>query len=413
MAFGIMTLLNYAAWFIFVFIGVAWILILMQNRELEKKRSKGKLKSVSVIIPAYNEEKMIEKCIKSVLGLEYPKHLLEIIVVNDCSKDRTQEIAKRFENEGVRVLSNKTNKGKSFSLNAGIKASKSELIACIDADSLIDSQALKNMIGYFEDSEVGSVTPAVKILQPKKFIERIQHVEYIFNIFLRKMQALIDAVHVTPGVFSVYRKDILLEVGGFSENNLTEDMDIALKIHKAGYKIENSVKAISYTVCPQDWGELYRQRLRWYRGAFDNFAKHRKMMFNRKLGNMGVFLLPFNLISTVLIITIFVSMIWNVIATVRDVIWKLSLINFDIGVYMKEFSLTSYIIPSFSTPLMFGMFGVIIGVYLINKSFGVMGESIKGSRRSYLIYLILFPFLLTAFWTAAMIYEIARIKKKW
>ncbi len=413
MGFGLVSAVNYVAWFIFVFIGVVWILTLLQNKGSGDRKITGKRQKVSVIIPAYNEEKTIEKCIKSVLNLDYPKNLLEVIVVNDCSKDRTGEIARGISDARIRILTNKTNKGKSYSLNRGIQEASGSLVACIDADSLIDRQALNNMVGYFEDEKIGSVTPSVKVLNPKSLLERIQHVEYLLNVFLRKMLAVIDAVHVTPGVFSVYRKDVLLKVGGFAEGNLTEDMDIALKIHKAGYKIENSVNAISYTICPPKWGELFKQRLRWYRGAFDNMYKYRGMMFNRKYGNLGVFLLPLNLISTLLIIFIFGSMIWGFFGSLFDFIWKMNLINWDVGIYFKEFKITSLFFIPFSTPIMFGMFGVIIGVYLLNKSFGLTGEKTKGNKKSYIIYLFLYPMIMVIFWTAALVHELFRLKKKW
>ncbi len=413
MGFGLVSIINYVAWFIFVFIGVVWILTLLQNKNPQENKKALKKQKVSVIIPAYNEETTITKCIKSILNLDYPKKLLEIIVVNDCSRDNTEEVANGFRKFGVKVLSNKTNRGKSYSLNRGIKAATGTLVACIDADSFVDSKALKNMTGYFEDLEIAAVTPAVKVLKPKTLIERIQHVEYLLNVFLRKMLAVIDAVHVTPGVFSVYRRDVLMDVGGFSEGNLTEDMDIALKIHKAGYKIENSVNAVSYTICPSGWRELFSQRLRWYRGAFDNMYKYRGMMFKRRYGNLGIFLLPLNLISTLLIIFIFGSMVWGVIGSVNDFMWKMGLVNWDIGVYLKEFKFTSLFFIPFSTPIMFGMFGVIIGVYLLNKSFGMTREKVKGNKMSYIIYLFLYPLIMVVFWTAALFHEIFRLKKKW
>ncbi len=413
MAFGIVSAVNYAAWFIFVFIGVFWILVLLENKGSGDKKIRGKLPKVSVVIPAYNEEKTIEKCIRSILSLDYPKKLLEIIVVNDCSKDSTEEIARGLQKYGVKILTNKNNKGKSYSLNRGIKAATGSLVACIDADSIVDKNALKNMVGYFSDKDVGCVTPAVKIWNPKSLLERVQHVEYLLNVFLRKMLAFVDAVHVTPGVFSVYRRQLLLDTGGFDEHTLTEDMEIALKIHKAGYKIENSVNAVSYTLCPTGWKELFNQRLRWYRGAFENMYKCRGMMFNKKYGNLGIFLLPFNLISTLLIIFIFGSMVWGFFGSISDLAWKLGLVNWDVGIYIKEFKMASLFSVPFSTPIMFGMFGVVIGVYLLNKSFGLTKEKISGNKFSYIFYLFIYPLVMVVFWAAALVYEVFRLKKKW
>ena len=414
MVFGIVSTVNYAAWYIFVFIGVFWILTLLQNKENNSEPKKlKKLPKVSVIIPAYNEEESIAKTIRSVLNLDYPRNLLEVIVVNDCSKDGTEREASKFKNHGVKVLTNKANSGKAFSLNAGIKAATGSIVGCIDADCEVDSKALEKMINYFEDEDVGSVTPAVKILKPKSLLERVQHVEYLLNIFLRKMLAFVDAVHVTPGPFSLYRRDLLVKIGGFDVGNLTEDMEIALKIHKAGYRIENSVDSVCYTICPTKWKDLYKQRLRWYRGAFSNMYKYKDMMFKRRYGNLGIFLLPLNLISTLMIIFIFGSMVWGAIGSVSDFVWKMGLIKWDITTYFKEFSLNSLFFVPFSTPIMFGMFGVVIGVYLLNKSFRMTTEKTEGNKLSYIFYLFVYPMVMVIFWAIALFYEVFRIKKKW
>ena len=405
---------NYFAWFIFVFIAVVWILVLMQNRGGYTKvaRKLGRLPSVSVLIPAYNEEATLGKTIRSVLSIDYPKKLLEIIVINDCSTDRTGDIAGGFGSK-VKVLDNKENRGKAYSLNSGIRVAKGELVACLDADSVVERGIIRKMIGYFADANVGAVTPALNVYRTRNLLEKIQHVEYLLNVFLRKTLAMMDAVHVTPGVFTIYRKSILREVGGFDVGNLTEDMEIALKLHKAGYSIENNMEARSYTYCPDKWGSLFRQRIRWYRGAIHNSVKYRGMFFNPKYGNLGVFLLPFNFISVFAIIAIFALMAWNYSASMASLLWKLYLVNFDLLPFMANVNWGFLLANMLSTNLLFAMFGFVLGFYVLYISFRVNNVGMRKRKLQYFIYLAIFPFALMAFWFLALVHEALRVKKKW
>ena len=406
--------LNYAAWFIFVFIAVVWVLVLLQNKAgLSKRIRPGRLVPVSIIIPAYNEALNIAACVRSMLSLDYPKRLLDIIVVDDCSTDGTGKIARGFRKQGVRVLSNSRNRGKAYSLNKGIAASSHGIVACVDADSVVEPSILKNLVGYFRDPKVGSVTPALKVFQPKGFLQKVQAAEYLLNVFLRKMLAFMDSIHVTPGVFSLYRKGIVVKAGGFEEGNLTEDMDIALKVHEAGYRIENNMSAVSYTNCPSTWKALFKQRVRWYRGAIQNTIKYRHMLFNREYGNLGIFLLPANFISILAIIGIFLIMAANYISMAFQYLWKASLVGWSLEPFIRGMTLTGFVDAALSTPALFALFGLALGGYILWKSFGLTGEKLSENRPGYLVYLIFFPVVMMAFWTAAIVQEVRRAERKW
>lgn len=408
--------INYAAWYIFLFIAIMWLLVLIRYGEEFKrtniKRSK-KLPSVSILVPAHNEEQYIEMCLKSLLNINYPKHLFEIIVIDDASTDKTSEIVKKFKK--VKLLRNKTNKGKAYSLNKAIKIAKGEIIACIDADSIVEKDILMKMVGYFEDKKVASVTPALKVFKPRNWLEKIQATEYLLNIFLRKSLDLIDSIHVTPGVFSLYRKSVLEEVGGFDENNLTEDMEIALKIQSAGYRITNCLDAVSYTICPSDFRSLLKQRIRWYRGALQNTVKYKHMLFKPTYGNLGVFFLPFNLISIIAVILLFSIIISDFLQEVWRFIWHFNLIDWNFTVFLKnlEINFESLIFELTSSQIVFTILGLTFASYLLLKSFSVTREKFSLNKIGYFSYLLIYPLIMMAFWFIAMFLEIFKVKSKW
>jgi cellulose synthase/poly-beta-1,6-N-acetylglucosamine synthase-like glycosyltransferase len=404
---------NYAAWFVFVFIGVVWILVMLQNNSnVSQSRKPLRFPKVSVLIPAFNEEETIGKTIQSVLDIEYPEGKKEVIVINDSSTDKTREIVESFGDK-VRLLNNKKNRGKAYSLNRAIKISRGEFIACIDADSVVEGNILNKMVGYFEDEEIACVTPALKVWKSPSVIEKIQYAEYLLNVFLRKMLAFMDSIHVTPGVFSIYRKSVLEEAGGFDVGNLTEDMEIALKIHELGYKIENDFNAVSYTICPTKWGELFRQRIRWYRGALNNTVKYKHMIFNRKYGNLGVFFLPVNFIAIFAIISVFFLTGYNLVNLTMNSAWKLSLIGWDMGVLMKNFDVYIFLSNLVTTPVIIGVLGLIIGTFIMYKSFNLNKTSIRENKPGCFVFLLVYPFIMMAFWSLALIHEMLRLQKKW
>jgi cellulose synthase/poly-beta-1,6-N-acetylglucosamine synthase-like glycosyltransferase len=406
---------NYAAWFIFMFISVVWILVMLSHRGVaDRVRKLGRLPVVSVLIPAYNEGKTIRKSIGSVLSLDYPKDLLDVIVINDCSTDRTMEMAEPFAMQGrVRLLNNPMNRGKAYCLNRALKICRGEFVACVDADSIVEKGIIRKLLPYFHDGGVGAVSPALKVWKKQNYLEKVQHAEYILNVFLRKMLSFLDSIHVTPGVFSMYRLSVLEEVGGFDEGNLTEDMEIALRIHDAGYSIESNLNAVSYTMCPSRWRELYSQRLRWYRGGISNMIKYRHMMFNPAYGNLGVFFLPMNFIAVLSIIIIFLSTVYSYLSMMIDMIWKFHLIGFDLLSMMGGMNLQMLLEGMLSTPVLFGVVGIALGGYVLWLSFMSVGARVRGNTKGYLMYLALFPFVMMVFWFAAIFHEVAGARKKW
>jgi len=251
---------------------------------------KNKLPGVSVVVPAYNEEKNIADTIESLLNLEYPKNKLEIIVVDDGSTDNTFEIAKKYEGSNVKVI-RKENGGKSSALNAGIRAAKFEIIACMDADSIATGDALKTLVSYIVEENADAVTPVMHVWKPKNLTERFQWAEYILSNVMRRALDTLHAQYVTPGPFSVFRRESFERYGYFDEKNITEDMEMAMRIQAKGGKIVHASDAIVYTKVPDNIISLIKQRVRWNLGFLENAWEYRKKVWKNG-GDMGVFVFP-------------------------------------------------------------------------------------------------------------------------
>jgi cellulose synthase/poly-beta-1,6-N-acetylglucosamine synthase-like glycosyltransferase len=258
------------------------------NREKVKKKN---LPSVSIIIPAYNEEKIIGKTIRKLKKINYPKDKMEIIVVDDGSTDKTYEIAKKFESKQVRVL-RKSKGGKASALNFGIKKAKNNFIVVMDADSYLEKDALINCMGYFEKN-VAAVTSTVVVARKKTFFEKMQNLEYLFVASMRKAEEIPNVIGATPGAMSAYRKDVLKKLGGFDEKNLTEDIEIAWRLLSKGYKVRMCLDSKVYSFCPPDLKGWWKQRIRWTIGGFQTLSKYLKSFKNTY--TTGIFLLPFSI----------------------------------------------------------------------------------------------------------------------
>jgi len=283
--------------FLATYFSVLMLLVYLENAENMDDPKPTRFPSIDVLIPAYNEEDHIAETISSILSLEYPGKK-RIIVINDGSKDSTLAIARRIaESSPEVVVIDKQNGGKASALNDGLKIANAELVAVLDADSIVMSDALLKMVGHFDDPEIAAVTPMMKVWRTKTPLQVLQRAEYILNSFMKKLFEQFDAITVTPGPFSVYRRSVFDAIGGFDEETITEDQEIAFRIQKANYRIASSYGAVVYTDAPAELGELYKQRNRWYRGSLENIWKHRALI-HPDYGDLGLFVIPATLAFT-------------------------------------------------------------------------------------------------------------------
>jgi len=389
-------LIEYGVAFLALYVTIFYILVYLKNRSHMEDTPKASNwePTVSIVIPAYNEESNIARCLDSILASNYPKEKLEILVIDDGSKDKTLEIAKKYEAKGNIKTFHKKNSGKANSLNYGIKRASGEILATLDADSYIMPQTIAQMLPHFNEEAVVAVTAAVKTEPPKNFIQELQKVEYIYTLFSRRVLCFLDAVHVTPGPFSMFKKWVFDEIGGFDPDNILEDQEIAMRIQSYNYKIRSSLTASVYTEVPESFMGLLNQRTRWHRGGLHNAAKYSKLI-GPEYGDLGMVVMPLGLIAVAAIFAvIFVSIYYFAFTIHPEFV--------DLGSFLFLIN-PIHIIGVTIMILTLGW--VFAGMHLF-KDEGINPIMV-------IVYIISYAYLITLFWAAAIYKELSRKKMTW
>lgn len=351
--------------------------ILNLNDYIRKKRYKNIIKiekesnypPISILVPAYNEEKTILNCIKSLLRLDYP--IFEVIIINDGSNDSTvKKVIKEFNLKKVErpirrlvesksvinmyesidkpniVLIDKINGGKADALNMGINVSKYPYFISLDADSMLEINSLKNIIDpIMHDNRTIAVGGNIKVSNsaiidngivkkikiPKKLIVIFQLIEY-YRVFLtnRVWFNRFNGNLIVSGAFGLFKKQAVVNVGGYSLGCIGEDMDLIIKLHsfyrknKIKYKIQYNPSAICWSEAPERYKDLKNQRKRWHMGLMQSLLGHKYIFLNIKYGIVGIFSFMYYLIYEML------SCIIEVIGLIVIILsYNVGIINWD------------------------------------------------------------------------------------
>jgi cellulose synthase/poly-beta-1,6-N-acetylglucosamine synthase-like glycosyltransferase len=280
-----------------IYVTIFSLLIFLENGRLKQQVEwLEKWPTVTLAVPAYNEEDSIAMTLESILDVDYPEDKLEVIVVDDGSQDDTAEVVKNYTDDKRVKLIEQENKGKGGALNTALEASESVFFGCVDADSRLKDDSVKNIISNFDD-DTAAIASAMKVYEPSNLLQKIQWMEYLVGIFMRNILGMINAIYVTPGPLSIYRRDVVEDMGGFDEESLVEDQEICFRLQKHHWKVKHSRKGEVYTIAPDNLRGYYNQRRRWYRGSLENMIKYKEMIFNRDYGDFGMFALPQNLLN--------------------------------------------------------------------------------------------------------------------
>jgi cellulose synthase/poly-beta-1,6-N-acetylglucosamine synthase-like glycosyltransferase len=344
-ALGVVTIVYFAVLSLlygaFALIGLRAVILESRqtsDTELRDLMERDVFKPVSIIVPAYNEEQSIVAAVRSFVTLHYPK--FEVIVISDGSTDSTMDrlieafalveeprvwartlstqpvtrVMRSLRDPGL-IVAEKANGGKADAVNAGINLARYPLVAPVDSDCLLDAQAILRATRNFvkDDSVIavgGTVRPlngativggrATALRMPRRWIERLQIVEYARAFFLgRAGWSRMGALLIISGAFGIFRRDAVLKVGGFWTETLGEDMELVMRLHKTfarsglPYRIVFSPDPICWTEVPSDLPTLLGQRSRWHRGLLTNLWRHRDMLCNPRFGRLGMFAVPF------------------------------------------------------------------------------------------------------------------------
>jgi cellulose synthase/poly-beta-1,6-N-acetylglucosamine synthase-like glycosyltransferase len=266
----------------------SWILLFFHSRRRDINLKT--MPAISIIIPAHNEERYIENTVKCVLDATYPAER-EVLIINDGSKDKTREIAIRLSQKDPRIKVIDTNHcGKSNAINKGVSEAKNEIVVVLDADSLIEKNALEEIVKPLGKEKTAAVSGVIRAVVTKNPLTWFQDFEYVIGSAWRHVYNNINSTYVLP-VFVALKKKPLLEIGGFGSDMLAEDVDLGLRLRKAGYEPTMS-KATLHTKVPLNITSLAKQRIRWGRGAIQNLRKHRDMTLNLQYGAVGLYGLP-------------------------------------------------------------------------------------------------------------------------
>ena len=410
-------------YFLSIYFAVFWLVFFLERySDIEKESKKSykpkKYLKVTIVIPAYNEEKAIFRTLKSLVNLDYPKEFIDILVINDGSKDNTEKIVKNFikNNPKSNISYHKTkNKGKASALNYALKIATGEYFVCLDADSYVEKDALTQTVGFIQqDKDLVIVTPVMHVESSGSILQKLQKVEYLVAMLLVKLMGYIDSNFIAPGPFSLYKTKIIKSLGGFDEDNLTEDQEMAYKVQTKHLKIRQCQTTIVYTKTPETFMGLYKQRNRWFKGTLQNLFKYKSIILNRKYGDFGVFQMPINISAFVFAIISIIFFLYNLIKPLSTWVKELYLVNFDIAYLIKniDFSfsflniniLNWYIILSF----------LLLSGFMFYMATKINRKPIKEYGVLVLIpYFFIYFILLSFFAVIVLIESIFGVKQKW
>ncbi len=248
--------------------------------------------SVTVLIPAHNEESVIVETVTSVLQSDLKD--LRIIVVNDGSTDRTCELLDTNFSRDPRVrIIHQVNRGKAAALNVALSHADTEIVVTIDADTEVEPDAISKLVRHFSDPKVGAVAGNVKVGNRARWLTRWQALEYITSQNMEKRAFdLLNCITVVPGALGAWRTKAIEAAGGITADTVAEDADLTIAIRRLGWRVSYDEEAVAWTEAPEKPGQLIRQRFRWTFGTLQSFWKHGDTLLRPKYGTLGWIALP-------------------------------------------------------------------------------------------------------------------------
>jgi len=408
---SISSVVFYVLTFFSVYVQVFFLITFLENRKKIIIRN-GSIKltkypKVTIIVPSWNEEKTIYKTVRSLLNLNYPKNKLTIFLVDDGSTDNTWNAILKFSKYSNIKVFHKENGGKYTALNLGLQHIKTDFLGCLDADSIADPESLVRIMSYFEkDSSIMAVSPSIIAFKSKNMIQGAQKAEYDMSVYIKKMLGLLGAIHVTPGPLTIFRKKVFNDLGPYRHAHNTEDMEIAYRMQKNHYKIEQCNDAYVYTNTPKTITKLFKQRLRWIYGFINNTIDYRKILFKKQYGNFSIFTIPSSIISVLAVSFLFGKMIYNLGNFLLTKVLEFQTIGFRFTSKIYFFD------PFFLNTESLSFIAIILFLFIIFSI--VLGKKMIEGKWTFsfnMIYFLLIFSVIGPFWLLKAIYNTVLSRK--
>lgn len=403
-------ILFYGASFISLYVQVFFLVTFFTEQgkqEAPEIISEQECPAVTIIVPCYNEEKTLKGTMDSLLELKYPADKISIIIVDDGSIDKTKEVMQGYAHLPNVSLIFQHNQGKHVALNSALTHTKTAFVGCLDADSRVDSLALLHIMSVFAKSEdIMAVTPTMRVRNPDSLLQKAQRAEYDIGTFQKLLLGWLNGIHVTPGPFSIFRKKVFDDLGNYKKAHNTEDQEIALRMQANGYRIAHAKDAVVYTNVPKTPRRLYLQRKRWTYGFLKNTLDYRRMLFNGRYGNVGLFTMPSAIVALPFVLILFFLSLIQMVKSFYQLFDRLSILHFDMT--MSSPKIDPFFINT--QPILFIQIGLYVSVIVVF----LLGRFLTTKRIPHILDVFLLMILyavIAPFWVIASVWNVLRSKE--
>ncbi|MGV8150883.1 MAG: glycosyltransferase [Candidatus Woesearchaeota archaeon] len=415
----------WASYFISLFFLVYWLLYFLEKKKDIKKESKKNIPkitqypTVTITVPAYNAEKHVIKTLKSLIELEYDKSKLEIVVVNDGSRDNTKNIVEKFisqhKEDNIILINHKRNLGKADALNTSMSKSTAEFFSCIDSDSRVEKDALIYMIEQMQrDPKLAIATPVMKVENPKTWMQKFQRIEYMSSMLISRLMGHLDSMYVAPGPFSLYRMTALKKLGKFDGTHNIEDQEIAWRAQKKHLKMRQCPHAFVYTVAPRNIKQFTAQRTRWYRGSIMTIYDYKSMFLNKKYGDFGMIQIPLMIFSYILSFIAIIALGYYLIKPLLRKLYDFILIKFDLITYFSNAKININILDIEAMQVVMIYAALLIAVIMLYFASRTTNDRVRKYGSIYIILYFFVYYIIVSIIIIKSFFEILiRKKQKW
>lgn len=409
----ILQALMYPFLFLSLYFQVLLLISFFENRRKIEQEEDFELSSyptVTVAVPCWNEAKTVGATLNSLLALDYPKDRIEIIVVDNNSRDNTREVVASYIQQypGRIKYMMEEQQGKHHAVNRALENSSSDLFCCLDADSFVIPTTLRTLVSYFENNpDAMAITPCIHIRNPNTIIQRLQAIEYLLGVFLRKAFGQLDAIQVTPGPFSIFRRSVFDKIGPYRKAHNTEDFEITLRMHRAHLRIMNSHKALVYTVGPSTAKGFFYQRLRWARGFLENALDYRELFFKKEYGNFGMFTLPMAFLFVFYGLYASFYGLLTILSNVYRIVQRWLTVGIHPQVPNFDFLYFNTTVLAFIAMVLLTLF--LFALYIAN----ILSDDKQEFYRNFPVFFILYPLFVPVFLARAVFDTFTKRKNTW